>query len=271
MPEVIETVLIDPAEVNVSARLRAVDPAWVEAIAASIEQKGQDTAITVRRNGGGLLHLVAGAHRLEACRSLGIQVRAEVIACSELEARLIEIDENLFRHELRALDRAVFLAERRAIYLEMHPQTKKGGKNQHTAVLSDTMSFSRDVEARTGMTPRTVERAIRIATKIPADVRARLVGTPIADRQVDLLRLAEMPEDQQRQLVALVTGGGAKDLKKAVAIVEGSAAPEKSREDRQHDALVNAWVAATAPGVKEMFFATLRERGELDVYLKPEA
>lgn len=263
MPDIIENTSIDPASVIVADRLRAVDAAWVEAIAASIQQKGQDTPIKVRRNGGGVLHLVAGAHRLEACRRLGVQIRAEIIACSELEARLIEIDENLFRHELGALDRAVFLAERRAIYLEMHPETKKGGKNQHTSVLSDTMSFSKDVEARTGMTARTVERAILIATKIPADVRARLVGTPLADRQVDLLALAGLSPEQQRQVVALITGGGAKTLKAAIAIVDGTTEPDSDPDDRQYHALMKCWGNAS-PAAKSRFLADLRLNGELE-------
>ncbi len=112
-------------------------------------QKGQDTPIQVLRNGGGKLHLVAGAHRLEACKRISVEVRAEIIECSELEARLIKIDENLFRRELGALDRAVFLAERKAVYEEMYPDTKKGGDrgNQHSGGkprLNGMLTFSQE-------------------------------------------------------------------------------------------------------------------------------
>lgn len=254
-----------PDAIVVSERLRSVDGAWVEAIAASIEMKGQDTPIQVRRNGGGLLHLVAGCHRLEACRRLGVMVRAEIIQCSELEARLIEIDENLFRRELGALDRAVFLAERKKVYLEMFPETKKGGKNQHTkgGPLSDKMSFSRETAKRINLSARSVERAISIAEKIPADVRKRLFGTKMADNQADLLYLAGLEPAAQRKAVTFVVDGSAKNLKSAVARIEGTEEPEPSPEERQFARLLDAW-GHSAAEVKAQFIAHLRELGELD-------
>lgn len=260
-----ELALIDPATVVVSERLRVVDEAWVEAIAASIEQKGQDTPIQVRLNGGGRLHLVAGAHRFEACKRLGVEVRAEIIVCSELEARLIEIDENLFRRELGALDRAVFLAERKKVYLEMYPETKKGvaGGKARQGSASDMMSFAGETGKRINLSKRSVERAISIAEKIPADVRKRLVGTKIAEKQADLLYLAGLSHTVQRKAVTLVTDGSAKTLKAAVAKVEGTEEPEPSAEERQFARLIDAW-SRSGSDVKAQFLAHLRELGELE-------
>lgn len=255
---------IDPTSVVVSRRLRMVDGAWVEAIAASIEQKGQDTPIQVRRNGGGLLHLVAGAHRLEACKRLGVEVRAEVIVCSELEARLIEIDENLFRRELGALDRAVFLAERKKVYEEMFPETRRGGKNQHTQnLLTDKMSFSKETAQRVGLNERSIRRAISIAEAIPEDVRKRLVGTKAADSQSDLLFLASLDASMQRKALTLFTDGSAKSLKAAVAKIDGGEEPEMTREERQFAKLTDVWSHA-ADDVKAQFLKYLRDTGELD-------
>ena len=263
MIEARETSLLNPSEIIVSERLRGVDEAWVEAIAASIEQKGQDTPIQVRRNGGGKLHLVAGAHRLEACRWIGIEVRAEIIECTELEARLTEVDENLFRHELGMLDRAVFLAERKAIYEEMHPEIKKGAKNQHTKnLLTDIMSFSKETALRIGLTDRTIRRAIHIAEKIPADLRKRLAGTKIAEKQADLLYLAGLEPATQRKAVALVVGGAAASLKAAVADIEGTAKPEPSPEERQFNKLIGAW-SRSGSKARTQFIAHLRSLGEL--------
>lgn len=261
-PELAE---LAPDTIIVSERLRAVDEAWTEAIAASIEAKGQDTPIQVRRNGGGKLHLVAGAHRLEACRRIGVMVRAEIIQCSELEARLIEIDENLFRRELGALDRAVFLAERKKVYLEMFPETRKGGKNQHTKgdPLSEKVSFSKETAKRVGLSPRTIEMAVRIAERIPADVRKRLIGTKMADNQADLLYLAGLPAAVQRKAVTYAIEGTAKNLKSAVARVEGTEEPEPTPEERQFARLVDAWGHSSSEA-KAQFLAHLRELGELD-------
>lgn len=260
-----ELTQLDPATILVSERLRAVDDAWVEAIAASIEMKGQDTPIQVRRNGGGKLHLVAGGHRLEACRRIGAMVRAEIIQCSELEARLIEIDENLFRRELGALDRAVFLAERKKVYLEMYPETRhgaqggRGGKKNEV----DILSFSKSTAARVKLTRRSIDRYIGIAEKIPADVRKRLIGTKIADNQADLLYLAGLDPSVQRKAVTFVIEGSAKNLKAAVAKVEGTEEPEPTPEERQFARLLDAWLYSTADA-KAQFLAHLRELGELD-------
>jgi len=259
-----ELVILDPAEVVVSERLRAVDEAWVEAIGASMATRGQDTPIQVRRNGGGKLHLVAGAHRLAACKQEGLNVRAEVITCTDLEARLIEIDENLFRRELNPLDRAVFLAERKKVYLEMFPETRKGAKNQHAkgGLLNDTMSFSRQTAERIKLSQRSVERAIHIAENIPADLRARLIGTPWADKQADLLYLASLAESTQRRAMALVFDGAAKSLKAAVAQIDGTAAPEPSSAERQYARLIDAWNRSGVE-VRSHFLAHLREIGAL--------
>jgi len=264
-----DLISIDPKDIIVSERLRAVDEAWVEAIAASIEQKGQDTPIQVRRNGGGKLHLVAGGHRLEACRQIGVNVRAEIIECTQLEARLIEIDENLFRRELGALDRAVFLAERKAVYEEMYPETGHGKTpgNQHSGQNRETdiLSFSQSTADHVGLSSRSIERAINIATNIPVDVRQRLVGTTIADRQVDLLYLASLDPDIQRKAITLFNDGATKNLKQAVARSIGNEEPELSPVERHFQKLLDSWAQAT-DGAKKQFLQHLGETGEMEVF-----
>lgn len=260
-----ELVELDPGEILVSERLRDVDDAWAEAIAASMEQKGQDTPIQVRRNGEGKLHLVAGAHRLEACKKAGVSVRAEIIVCNELEARLIEIDENLFRHELNALDRAVFLAERKAIYEEMFPETKHGaqGGRGGKKIENDIMSFSKETADRIGLTERSVQRAIKIAKNIPADIRQRLANTEIADRQVDLLYLASLPAATQRKAVSLYIDGEARDIKTAVARATGNEEPEPTPAEKQLQCLLDHWARA-GKTVQTKFLFHLRETGFLE-------
>ena len=260
-----EIMLIDPGTVVVSDRLRGVDDAWVEAIADSIKANGQSTQIQVRRTPEWDLHLVAGAHRLAACQRLGIKIRAEIIECTELEARLIEIDENLFRRELNPLDRAIFLAERKAIYLELYPETKRGGKNQHTKnnLLNDKMSFSEQTAEQINMSVRSIERAVKIADHIPADVRKRLIGTPLAEKQSDLLYLAGLEASVQRRAVTLVCDGEVKTLRAAVARIEGREAPEASPDERHFARLVDQW-GRSSKAAKVQFIQHLRDIGDLD-------
>jgi ParB-like chromosome segregation protein Spo0J len=71
------TIRID--EVYVPAkRRRDLDPVTVEAIAESILEVGQQTPISVRRDGERFV-LVNGLHRLEACRALGEETITAII------------------------------------------------------------------------------------------------------------------------------------------------------------------------------------------------
>jgi sulfiredoxin len=51
-------------------RMRTLDPARVDEIAASMLEEGQKTPIRVRADGARFV-LVEGLHRLEACKALG--------------------------------------------------------------------------------------------------------------------------------------------------------------------------------------------------------
>ncbi|WP_366249215.1 ParB N-terminal domain-containing protein [Devosia sp. 66-14] len=72
--------------------------------------------------------VIAGVHRLEACKSLGlVEIPADVVGDDDLHAELAMIDENLCRAELTPSDRARQTARRAEIYRELHPETVKGG------------------------------------------------------------------------------------------------------------------------------------------------
>jgi ParB/RepB/Spo0J family partition protein len=91
------------------------------ALATSIKAIGLRTPISVRIlpkmtiNGideSNVPVLVAGLHRLEAVKSLGIaRIEGVVQHGSDLDARMREIAENLHRVELSALERADHIAE----------------------------------------------------------------------------------------------------------------------------------------------------------------
>ena len=71
------TVKID--EVYVPARLRAaLEPEKVDTLAESILEFGQQTPISVRHDGERYI-LVAGLHRLEACKALGEETMTAIL------------------------------------------------------------------------------------------------------------------------------------------------------------------------------------------------
>jgi hypothetical protein len=78
------------------------------------------------------------------------------------------IDENLCRSELSPADRAKQTARRKAIYLELHPETVHGA-NQHTKVGADNLStpnFAEATAAVTGTDARTVRRDVERGEKV---------------------------------------------------------------------------------------------------------
>lgn len=103
------SIMIDDIVVNEGRR--ELNAASVKKLAQSIEQVGLRHPITVKRKGDGYL-LIAGRHRLEACKKLGREhIAAMIVTMTNDEARLWEIAENLHRAELTKLERDEQIAE----------------------------------------------------------------------------------------------------------------------------------------------------------------
>jgi uncharacterized ParB-like nuclease family protein len=83
-------IAIPLTQIDVGPRLRPVDPAWVELLAASLAERGQDTPITVRpAEEAGRYMLVAGGHRVAAAEVAGLEaLDAFVTEATDDEATL---------------------------------------------------------------------------------------------------------------------------------------------------------------------------------------
>lgn len=241
------------SEIKVGQRLRRVDPDHVEVIAQSMRDCGKVlTPLTVREDKkSGELHLIAGAHRLAAAKKASF----EAVPCeihknlSPAEARLMEIDENLCRHELNPLDRAAFLAERKAVYETLYPEAKHGGdrksdaaKNQKDIV--SVWSFAKDAADRTGLDERTIRRAVRIHERLDPQARKKIIGTDLARNQSELLALVRFEPQRQREIVKLLldSDGEIKRVGQAAAKLEGrSTGPDKQSREAKIARAVEAW------------------------------
>lgn len=215
-----DVVRVPISEIVVGERKRSLGD--VTPLAESIAELGllQPIVITEDRR------LVAGMHRLEACRKLGWQeIDARIVQADDMRAELAEIDENLVRNELTALERAEQLARRKAIYEALHPETRKGvaqAIGMHSSLghnVSPTigLTFVKDAEEKTGLSRSSICGDIQIATRIPEDVRELLRSTPVAESKTDLLAIARMPEEEQREVARAIVEHGAasvKDVKK---------------------------------------------------------
>jgi ParB family chromosome partitioning protein len=104
------------SDIHVSeGRLRKLDPKLVDTLAESMREQGQLQPIYLR-NRRGRYELISGRHRLEAAKKLNMRIRAEINFNLNYDDMLLaEIDENLIRGELDALERAEHMAKRKEL------------------------------------------------------------------------------------------------------------------------------------------------------------
>jgi ParB/RepB/Spo0J family partition protein len=109
MADIIATIMIK--DIAIAEGRRELNAESVTKMAESIERLGLRHPITVRRRNGAYM-LVAGRHRIEACKRLGLDdISASIATMTEEESRLWEIAENLHRAELTKLERDENIAE----------------------------------------------------------------------------------------------------------------------------------------------------------------
>lgn len=249
------------ADIAIPERLRAVEEEHAIAIAQSIVEHGLLNPITVRSTPaakGGKYTLVTGAHRTRATGINGdTHIDAIIVEADKAEAQLMEITENLFRNELSVIDRAVFVATYREVWQLKHGKIEKGrpsnlGKDYPISDTSDCLvdliateakkGFGKHVAERLGVSVETVKLLNRISQGLHPDVRAAVRGTPLADNQSALLKLAKMEPAKQRQAAVALKAEG-QDLKKALALVEGQR-PKADPQTALFNTLVDAWSRA---------------------------
>lgn len=248
-----EIVSIPIHRILVGKRLRAVDADYVQLLAASMAESGQHTPIQVGpANADGCHRLIAGAHRVAAAGEAELAaLQAIVFTGSELQAELLEVDENLLRRELSELDRAVFLAKRKAIYEALNPDARHGGdrtkqveENFHLLPLQG--SFAVETARKLGISDRQV-RTYLMRARIEPELRALLAGTRWADHGATLDALAKAAPLVRGKLVHALTRpiDPARNLAAALAEVEPRLNPARSADDEHLARLQTVWRKAS--------------------------
>ena len=262
------------ANIRTPDRLRAVDQEWAKVIAVSVAEIGKDKQhegmvqpVALKVHGkDGSAELVDGAHRLEAARMLGWdEIPFIAVSGSDLEIRLQQIDANLISNKLNALDRAVFLAERKAIYEALHPETKQGKAGAEARWHATAkIAFASETAEKAGISERSVYLALQIMKIVP-DVREKLVGTDWADSQKDLLDLAKCgPELQRKVLKIMLRATDQVDsVADAIAEAEGRRVPEKDPV-----ATVLAKWGRFDKRTRTSIYKQLFEQGDMDDFLR---
>lgn len=233
-----ETVDLATSQVFTRKDARKPDDANIAGLMASIREIGILNPLRVRLMGSvedsGLdsYEVIAGAHRLRAARKLGMDtVPCVVVDDDDLRAELAMIDENLCRAELSPADRASQTARRKAIYLELHPETAEyvaGGKGNGTAAnVAAVPAFATATAEATGKAERTVRLDAERGEKISARALNMVVDTALnTGRFLDTLKRID-GEDAQVDAVQKALVGVAKQVERDRA--ETLAARNKSR------------------------------------------
>lgn len=171
--------------VTTFARARQATRQQVEALAASIREVGLLNPITVQKADTGHA-LIAGLHRLEACKSLGwTEIPATVLDLDEHRRVIAECDENLCAPSLTPVERAEFTRRRKDAYEALHPETrreatlKKGDEvpSRQVGETGNAARFTADTAASTGQSERVVQRDAERGSKVCDEALALIRGT----------------------------------------------------------------------------------------------
>ncbi|MEM6384369.1 MAG: ParB N-terminal domain-containing protein [Pseudomonadota bacterium] len=222
------TKLIEIDQITVpDDRARAVDPAWVEGLAGVIDAEGLISPIAVLEEGKGY-RLIAGAHRLEACRSLGWeQITATVYEEGFEDADLIETLENLVRRELSALDRAKHFARFKVAYEAKHGPILVGrpksdpDPNDNSAKFA-LFSFHEAIADHTGLSKRSIFDGLKVWSDLDTSQYERLSKLPLADNFSQLRALSEQNHERQDEVLGVLeTRQDVNSVQDALDVLDG--------------------------------------------------
>jgi ParB family chromosome partitioning protein len=186
----------------------------VRELAESIKQNGLINPITIGRDN----FLIAGLHRLEACKLLGwkeIECKKEDCIHNEDKFKLLEIDENLIRSELDYITRGDLQVEKDEILERLGlraDQSNKGELNSpvFTGAPSAPVKTTANLAKEIGVSERTLQEEKQISRSLSAEVKkiAREIELP----KKDAIELSKKTHEEQKKIINKIKSG---EIKKA--------------------------------------------------------
>ena len=212
--------LVPISEIKINAGRREADPEGVQELVDSISKVGLLNPITIDREHT----LIAGLHRLEAAKLLGwTEIECNVSSLEGLLAELAEVDENVVRKGLSAVEYSDLLLRRKEIYEALHPETKAGtsqaagmnrakGNNVGCKMHPTSKSFVQDTAEKLGVNPSTIKRQIQTAKNLTNEAKdiIRDTGTKITKK--DALKLSRLEPEQQKDAASQLAAGEIKSM-----------------------------------------------------------
>jgi len=223
-------------KIRIGERQRSFDPAWAEAIAATLPTMGMKTDIEVSAEGDGF-RLIAGRHRLEAAKIAGwTDIPAKILVLDERDidasAAFHEAIENLMRRELIALDRMAHLSAAKEAHDKLYPQAARRGPktkaDEANWATFPQIAFSRDVAERVGFSESLVKKLIAAYRSFDTKTRLRIQGSGVADKQSELIALSKLERPVQARVLdyMLSTPPQAANVADAIAAINNEARPD---------------------------------------------
>jgi ParB family chromosome partitioning protein len=229
------TVPVD--EIKIGDNRRPLKEETVGELMKSIQTNGLLNPITVDKQ----RNLIAGLHRLTAYKRLGMkEIDCNIVDYKDSDqARLAEIDENLIRNELEALERADLWLEREQL-LERMGLRAKPGDNQHTLKAGEMISpprTNRELAQEIGFSERTLQHGLQIAKNTHPEVKKKIKGTAIAKSPTNLVKVARAgskerlaAQEAQKALLEAEAKGDTEEAIKQAKLLEQALTEQKQQQ-----------------------------------------
>ena len=194
--------------IKVGTRFRKLDDDKVDELSKSISVIGLLHPIVIDTKN----NLLSGHHRLEAHRKLGREfIECKQVSMSELENKLVQIDENLILNQLSVLEISEHLIRREEILTKLGKRSTVRD-NQYAGVNSDT-STTKELASELGLLERKYQR-IKQVHKIDPDAREILKETEVSNNLNGLLLIERLKDDQiQIEVAKRVTDDNSRHVK----------------------------------------------------------
>jgi len=209
-------------DIQVKERKRKASDEKVTDLCHSIHEIGLINPITVTTEGV----LIAGFHRLTAYEKMGYEeIPVHIMDLDGLDAELAEIDENLKRSDLTFLEQGEQLKRREEILEQKGLRAESGfNGNQYTEKVGGAMiappKTTQDLADEMGVSKRSVQERKQVANNLSPEVRELISTHEMADNRSQLMQLARMEPDKQKEVAEHVIEGRAKNVLLAKRIAD---------------------------------------------------
>jgi len=223
-------------KIEVRQRLRRTDELKVQDLCESIRGIGLLHAISVAEAGDRYL-LLSGLHRIESFKILGYrEIPAVIHKSDELVNSLVEVEENLCRSDLNAIQTAEHIIRREELLIALGRKAVVGN-NQYTEEKITNEELARSM----GMTRRTYQYKKCVANLNP-EAKEILCETKFAENLMDMVKLQKEPDHIQLEVANLLATGKARTFRRAWVL-----AHMKFKEDKWNDEIIKTKQALGIP------------------------